>query len=271
MATRLILGRPPQHIINWIISHRQTIQPDELDNSKFGLITQALENCLSTDFSNLNYVGSDPVLIALKAGQEITDFQYKTDGITDYNTTWINLGFNASIPEYVKYRTPVGSGYKHVWLKSTNSDGILSDIKIGDAVYTRSYSVDLLENVYEDIGKTVASIDGSFTYGNNNTYSVPMTVIVDGTEYTFCGYNITLNSKCRLYVDGKRLVSADDGVSYSGALGTLWRNSNGSKQTQPYYISFDVGGKSNATYGRNRWGCSDMRKWMNGTWEQSLV
>lgn len=55
---------------------------------------------------------------------------------------------------------------------------------------------------YAEVGSVTHAAEDSFTYGNNNPYSVPMSVTVNGTEYAFAGYCITLNSKLMVNVDG---------------------------------------------------------------------
>ena len=80
-------------------------------------------------------------------------------------------------------------------MKSTKSD-LLADIAVGDQVYKRTYSEDILDNVYtESEGEIITAVsDEKFTYGNNCTYSVPMSITTSKSYYEFCGYNMTINS-----------------------------------------------------------------------------
>ena len=63
---------------------------------------------------------------------------------------------------------------------------------MGDEVFKKKYNAYTYEVTYETLNKTVTSINSNkFTYGNHNTYDVPMSITVDGKEYSFAGYNIT--------------------------------------------------------------------------------
>lgn len=100
--------------------------------------------------------------------------------------TWKVLGYNASIPEYVKYK----NGSEYVFVPSTVS-GLLTPITAGRGAFTREYNPTTGDFTYTSVG-SVTAVSGSFTYGNNCTFDVPMSVTVDGKEYTFTGYNITI-------------------------------------------------------------------------------
>ena len=155
-------------------------------------------------------------------------YMYNANNNSRAPFTWRILGKDLSIPEYVKYRRVVGDGYKRIYVKSIDSNG-LHTISTGDATYVRDFAAD----TYTSTGKTVASISGSFTYGNLNTYNVPASITVDGDEYTFAGYNLTLDSTGLLYID-----------------------------TTNYKVFDDT--KTGYQYGRNCWAISDLRAWMSG-------
>jgi hypothetical protein len=83
------------------------------------------------------------------------------------------------------------------------------------------------------LSETVDSFsENMFTYGNNNKYSVPRTITIGETKYTFCGYNVTLQSKYGL------------AAKYDGTLYT--------------YVNFD-------SENHNDWRTSEIRTWLNGT------
>lgn len=203
MAVQVFLGQPSARIKQWIIDHhpKPVEDPDPVDLTPWGQLVSALENCNPSDFTAMDYTGSDASLINKKVGTGLT---VKYDIASDGNlvdTTWINLGFNASIPEYIKYRRAVGSGWKHIWIKSMKSN-LLAPIAIGDQVYVRSFDDESGMHTWTAVeGEVVTAIDGTFTYGNNTPYgiySVPTSITTAKGTYAFCGYNMTLNSQALL-------------------------------------------------------------------------
>lgn len=183
--------------INKLKSSKITIKriSDIEDTTLFGRIVSTLEG--GADDSN-------PITISgntLPVGGALNNVYFDRGGAEGpVPTTWINLGYNKSIPEYVKYRRVLGIGYKHVWVRSVKS-GFIAPISVGDTVYVRSFNSSTLENDYvESIDDgTITAVGGeTFTYGNNRTYSVPMSITTTKGEYTFCGYNITLQSEALL-------------------------------------------------------------------------
>lgn len=205
MERDIYLGSIPPRIKAWIIKHASEDKPDPVDSSDWGQLVAKLENCSAIDFSEMDYVGSDELLTSLKVGSG-TSINYKIDDAgSAVPTTWINLGFNSSIPKYVKYRRAVRGGWKHVWVKSIKSELInklIAPIAVGDSIYIREYDDQTLSYVWTEVeGETITAIDGSFTYGNNCTYSVPMTITTSKNTYEFCGYNMTLNSQALLMLD----------------------------------------------------------------------
>jgi hypothetical protein len=191
--------------INKLTSSKITIKriSDREDTTLFGRIVSALEG--GADDSN-------PITISgntLSVGGALNNVLFDSGAESPVPTTWINLGYNKSIPEYVKYRRVLGIGYKHVWVRSVKS-GFIAPISVGDTVYVRSFNSSTLENDYvESIDDgTITAVGGeTFTYGNNCTYSVPMSITTSKGEYTFCGYNITLQSESLLGLE-------DNGAMY---------------------------------------------------------
>ena len=226
----IFLGEPPAAIKTWYIEHYGSQEtPDVEDTTEWGKVVFAMESGCSD---------SNPVTVdgnTFTAGAGISGIKYEIkSGADPVDTTWINLGYNASIPEYVKYRRTVTGGYIRVWVKSTKSD-LLADIAVGDQVYKRSYSETILDNEYTaSEGETITAVSSDkFTYGNNCTYSVPMTITTSKGEYTFAGYNMTINSQA---------ILLDTSVSDSDV---YW---------DPYF---------DKTNYRNIWSASPLRNWMN--------
>lgn len=185
----------------------------------FDIFSAALENS-NGDTSTLPAVGA------------LLNVPYKIDHTADaVDTQWQIMGYNASIPEYVKYKSDSG---EYAFVRSVGEDtSLLRDIVAGCKIYSKT------DDTYTDTGKTVSACGTeTFTYGNNCTYSVPTTITVDGTTYTFCGYNVTLNMR---HVLG---VKSGDAVYY--------------------YSQFDTS-DSSYNYGRNDWSTSQVRYWLNDT------
>ena len=161
---------------------------------------------------------------------------YKLDGTNAVNTRWIILGYNGSIPAMVKYRKSAGSGWKHVWVSSMKND-LLADIAVGDKVFIRAYDSESSDFVYTEEAE-ITAVSGSFTYGNNCTYSVPTQIVAGGKTYDFCGYNITFNSEALLetvqfdpdascFLKGTKILMSDgttknvEDITYDDVL-TVW-------------------------------------------------
>lgn len=135
-------------------------------------------------------------------------------------TKWRILGYNTSIPQYVKYRSfdSVLNAYDYKYISSVN-DAVSSvefkdlngdtmtrkvlmgdlylkpSITVGDQIYSRTYDGIEGEQLYTLEDYTLTAIDaasGTFTYGNYNTFSVPMKVTMNGKDYEFCGYTMTI-------------------------------------------------------------------------------
>lgn len=200
--TRLFLGNPPENIKQWIITHYDTEPSAPTDGSPYGRIVAALEACSPSDFDmdTLEYKGTNKTLAKLAVGAGVTSkYEIKTDE-TPVDMTWINLGYNGSIPEYVKYK----NGNEKVYVRSITGDlGDLITDFVRRKALKRTDFVDASQNwLYEEIGDIADKSSDVFEYGNNNKYAVPMSITVGGKTYDFCGYNITLNSELALNFDG---------------------------------------------------------------------
>jgi len=148
MAVDVFLGEPPPAIKEWIIAHAGGDTPDPVDTSDWGQIVAALEECTPSDFNGLSYVGSNTLLTSLAVGSAV-DINYKLNGTNAVPTRWLNLGYNASIPEYVKYRKTAGTGYKHIWVKTMKA-GLLAAIAVGDSTYTREFDAAIADFTYTE-------------------------------------------------------------------------------------------------------------------------
>lgn len=268
MGIKIFLGEPPAHIKQWIIDHHGGgEEPDPVDNTAWGKLVAALEGGCS-DASPVTVDGT-----TFNVGSGVGDVMYKIDTTASaVPTTWLNLGYNASIPEYVKYRRAVGSGWKHVWVKSTKS-GLLAPIAVGDTVYGRAYSDILMDNTYAALEDEVVTAVGetSFTYGNNCTYSVPMSITTAKGEYVFCGYNLTINSEALLRAmvtdaDAAAAQAEYNALTAAGSEDYWWdgKDANGN-----YYYTFDT--QHDSEYGRNIYSSSTLRQYLNGVDPQKLI
>ena len=218
MANQIFLGQPSDYVKNWFISKFSPTPASIWDT-----YAAQLED-FTNQQSNLPAVGSIvkvPYLIDAQAG-------------TIVDTDYIVVGYNSSIPQYIKYK----NGSKLVFVSSVKS-GLLANVATGDTVFEKTSTGD-----FSETSNTVQSIgSGTFTYGNNCTFSVPDSITVAGTVYTFAGYNMTLNSKCTLTFTNGELVANTIQFDYS-------RN-NGN--------------------GQNNYADSIVRTWLNGTGDTSRL
>lgn len=175
MANQIFLGQPSDYVKNWFISKFSPTPASIWDT-----YAAQLED-FTNQQENLPAVGSIvkvPYLIDAQAG-------------TVVDTDYIVMGYNSSIPQYIKYK----NGSKLVFVSSVKS-GLLAAVSTGDTVFEKTSSGD-----FSETSNTVQSIgSGTFTYGNNCTFSVPDSITVAGTVYTFAGYNMTLNSRSTMTV-----------------------------------------------------------------------
>lgn len=116
-------------------------------------------------------------------------------------TPWQVLGYNGSIPEYVKYK----NGDNKIFVRSVEEDQSSTNYQLlkSSLVGSPTYTCDAEGNFTTD-GKVVADVgSGTFTYGATNatygttateagSYSVPISITVSDVEYTFAGYNFEI-------------------------------------------------------------------------------
>jgi hypothetical protein len=133
------------------------------------------------------------------------------------------LGYNSDIPRFVKYKNGDTRVYMDVLPETSNT--LLTSFSGANVYSTKDGSGSVLGTVEESGGRP-------YTYGNNNTYSVPRTITASGTTYTFCGHNVTLQSNYGLV------------AKYNGNLYTR--------------AQFD-------SQNHNDWKTSEIRTWLNGT------
>lgn len=221
MANQIFLGQPSDYIKNWFISKFSPTPASIWDT-----YAAQLED-FTNQQSNLPAVGSIvkvPYLIDAYAG-------------TVVDTDYIVMGYNSSIPQYIKYK----NGSKLVFVSSVKS-GLLATVSTGDTVFEKTSVGD-----FSETSNTVQAIgSGTFTYGNNCTFSVPDSITVAGTVYTFAGYNMTLNSRSTITI----IDAATD--------------------IQANMFQFD-GYERNSRNGQNSYYDSYARIWLNGTGDTSRL
>ena len=165
------------------------------------------------------------------------DVQNHLSELGTIQTPWTILGYNKTIPQYVKYRCKTDDGFdykyvssvddtsvdatvdgattklfiKHSWENANKIDendctGLLRPIAAGCKTYARApggfartdtftETEFTVESVSPEIARNIVAKDGgTHTYGNNNPYDCPATIIVDGKTYAFCGYTVTVQS-----------------------------------------------------------------------------
>lgn len=214
MSVQVFLGYPPNYIRQWIIDHHQPA---------LGFWEQIVKNLETEPSQTKKAITSTDELVSgvLPNVGSTIPVDYKIDANGEaVSTEWMILGYNSSIPSRVKYV----NGNKAIYVSTTNG-GLLAQIAAGTGAY--------VDKTTETSSGSVESVGSEpFVYGNNCTYTVPTTVTVDGVEYTFAGYNMTIQSRyC--------LATQDGGTLYC-------------------LTQFDENDSSNA------WPTSTLRSWMNG-------
>lgn len=192
------------------------------NKNKFDYMVELLETGL---FNNDNPIIDDG--ISLIPGKDYVTIKYHIDkdGVDQgYDEPCLVLGYNDTIPEYVKYKNE----NERIYVKSYKGGKDVEPITVGDSVFEKTYDEVSYKTTYNDTGKVISKISiKMFTYGNNNTYDVPMKITVDDKEYLFAGYNLTFQTRHNLKNE----------------------NSNG--------LKFKTGNYS------GRWNDSLIRKWLN--------
>lgn len=134
------------------------------------------------------------------------------------------LGYNANVPQYVPYRRfdSVNDTYEYVYVQSVDdSVSVVNEydttgnlvgqvsvdvgtkqfrtIEPGARIYSEDdWNIFTNKKSYSFTGKTIQHVgEYSFGYDNEGTgkqyvYNVPVTISVDGVQYDFCGYTMTM-------------------------------------------------------------------------------
>ena len=79
---------------------------------------KALESCTPEQFSDLEYLGDNEILKNLKIGSSIVSKYENMSGKEPIDMEWIVLGYNASIPEYIKYM----NGDERIYIRSATGE-----------------------------------------------------------------------------------------------------------------------------------------------------
>ena len=250
MATEIYLGNPPTNIKDWIIFNSKTYWEKVVYNLENLPNVSFISDKTTFGFNELpspgsaltiDYMTRDGYYSGSTFTQTLTTSSVleNLDKITPVSTDFVVLGYNGHVPKYIKYKN--GNVYKYV--SSTGTGTTRTEIIAGAKIYKKSWIDSALNNSWTETSETVTSVSSDkFTYGQTNsawgtnadgatTYSVPMSITVGNTTYTFCGYTMTLNSR---YI--------------------LPTSINGS--TKQDYLAFDSGND-------NYWYESDIRTWLN--------
>lgn len=220
MSTNIFLGEPPANVKAWIIEHYTPpvppIPPVGATNRYYNFsVTPSQINVEGTLFANhlgnliwdsytecLENFQDSMIGEQLPAVGSTIQVPYKVyDAGNFVMTTWQVLGYNGSIPEYVKYI----NGNDKIFVRSVEEDPSNANYQLLKSSFAGSptYTCDD-EGTFTADGKSVASVgDSSFTYGTTNatygttateagSYAVPTSITVSGITYTFAGYNFEI-------------------------------------------------------------------------------
>lgn len=230
--SNVFLGMPSQKIANVIYKRKQ-----------WDMFSKSLENF------NENMIGNK---LPAVGSTLTTKYDIAADG-NSINMPWQVLGYNSSIPRYVKYKDQSGNKIYISSMKAASNDNVqgylLSAIVENDPVYVKNANGEYVVNG-QAIDQNGVSQE-TFTYGqtneawgtlstDNGSYSVPSKISVDSNEYVFAGYNMTLAT-------AGTIGAVKDGI---------------------YYNQADF--KSSSNYYTNDWSGSQIRAWLNGNNEVDL-
>ena len=204
--TDIFLGSPDAQVRQYILDHYLVSEWDEY--------SEILANASASDFQ-------DPTSIGLPAVGAVLATTYKVDGTNPVGVGVRVLGYNASIPAYVKYK----NGGNFIYASAVDPEtGILRGETRSDGTVAAGFAGSRLfvNNEGTASSKTIASATGSFTYGDLKTFSVPASIVdSDGAAWTFCGYNITFD-----FVDCLANTKfSSDGSLYSASAIRAYANS----------------------------------------------
>ena len=201
------LGRPNQAVIDYLKYEKDPTLEDSflMSLANWGTSKERPDDLpqpsLTENLISSNYILND----GFKDGDTyisvdtVAKIKENLDSLSTVNFPWMIWGYDLDIPEYVKYR----NGNEFVYVRSVqdvdskwNVAGSLVEDFTGKEIFVCKWNKCDFKKEYSSTGKTVASAEGTFEYGNNCTYSVPTKIIDnDGKEYTFCGHTVTLHSK----------------------------------------------------------------------------
>jgi hypothetical protein len=200
----------------------------------WAMLNQALEDGVQHGYGellppvgsqlNVKYIVNDNTC---NTRESVLEDLVKTENnkITPVDTMWNIIGYNKTVPRYIKYRKAISNNeYSYVFVSSLDDSTTLKTfeylngqtktkkivtgnlcerpISIGCRVYTRSYDENETEWVYSDEDNLL--VDGisetNFVYGSEDSqqdqsmyaYSVPTYIIVNNEQYDFCGYTMTV-------------------------------------------------------------------------------
>lgn len=244
------LEKPVQSVINKLKYEKDPTLTDSflISLASWGLQTERPkdlpEPSLSDNYIDSNYILNDGFVDGetYVPVDTVAKIRKNLSVLSTINFPWIIWGYDIDIPEYVKYR----NGNEFVYFRSVqdvstdwNIAGSMLCEFSGAELYSCKWNKSKFKKEFSLTSKKIASFEGTFTYGNNCTYSVPQKITDnDGMEYTFCGHTATLHSK--------NLVTST--------------NDNGI--TMRYYEYFNNNTKY-SKYGNNQYYCSMMRQYIN--------
>lgn len=264
MTTPVFLGNPPPKIRQWIIDHyapqpsvQQTLRyyNDSTTASPIDVVgtlrASDLGELVWESYSRSLENFQDSVIgEQLPAVGSTIQVPYKVyDAGNFVMTPWQVLGYNGSIPEYVKYI----NGNDKIFVRSVeenqSSDNyqLLKSSFVGSPTYTCDD-----EGTFTADGKSVASVgDSGFTYGATNStygttateagsYAVPTSITVASKTYLFAGYNFQIAPMYLLPV-----MHSDGTILYHQQFDS----------ERGYY-----------NCGQNDWSTSMSRSWFNDSW-----
>lgn len=172
------------------------------------------------------YDDSSPAVFkgtVLSPGATISGIALRNGGSTLGDTHWLVLGYNAAIPQYVKYRKETGSGYEYRWVSSLRKPGsypsgkkygLLGGICAGDTAYSRQYNPDTGDYDYAAVDTVTSVGEDQFVYGNNCTYSVPTRITTAAGQFLFAGYNVVIHPLATTHSEFFRFRDSDDRNRY---------------------------------------------------------
>ena len=201
------LGRPNQAVIDYLKYEKDPTLEDSflMSLANWGTSKERPEDLPSPSLSD-NYINSNYILNdGFKDGDTyisvdtVAKIKENLDSLSTVNFPWMIWGYDLDVPEYVKYR----NGNDFVYVRSVqdvdskwNVAGSLVEDFTGKDIFVCKWNKCDFKKEYSSTGKTVASAEGTFEYGNNCKYSVPTKITDnDGKTYTFCGHTATLHSK----------------------------------------------------------------------------